>query len=134
VAKYINLNNFNFAVGDTIAVHHKVREGSKERVQIFEGIVIAIKGRQPENKSFTVRKIAAAEIGVERIWPISCPSIEKIKVKKKGKTRRAKLYYLRYRKGKGALKIEEKLKPKQEKDASAKARPAGRSAGQKNSA
>ena len=84
-----------FHVGDTIAIHHQFKEDKKTRTQIFEGVVIAIKGRG-ENKSFTVRKIASGGIGVERIWPLLSPWIEKIVVKKKkGNIRRAKLYYLR---------------------------------------
>ncbi len=83
-----------FHVGDTIRVHQKFKEEDKTRTQIFEGVVIAIRGRG-ENKSFTVRKIAAGGIGVERIWPLISPWIAKIVVKKKGKVRRAKLYYLR---------------------------------------
>ena len=84
-----------FHVGDTIAVHQRIKEDKKTRIQIFEGIVIAIRGRE-ENKSFTVRKIAKSGIGVERIWPLLSPWIEKIVVmKKKGRIRRAKLYFLR---------------------------------------
>ena len=83
-----------FHVGDTVAVHQKIKEGDKTRIQIFEGTVIAIKGRE-ENKGFTVRKIASGGIGVERIWPLISPWITKIVVKKKGRVRRAKLYYLR---------------------------------------
>lgn len=83
-----------FRVGDLVAVHHAFREGEKKRRQIFEGTVIAISGRQ-ENKSFTVQKSAAADVMVERIWPLASPWLKKIVVKKKGKVRRAKLYYLR---------------------------------------
>ena len=83
-----------FSVGDTIAVHHSFKEGKKKRTQAFEGIVISIRGRQ-ENKSFTVRKQTAAGVSVERIWPLASPWLKKIEVKKKGKVRRAKLYYLR---------------------------------------
>jgi len=84
----------NFSVGDKIKVFQKIQEGDKIRIQPFEGIVIAIKGKG-ENKMFTVRKIAADRIGVERIWPLNSPWIEKIDIIKKGKVRRAKLYYLR---------------------------------------
>ena len=98
----------NFNVGDTIKVHQKVKEGDKERIQIFEGIVIAIKNRG-EGKSFTVRKIAAYGIGVERIWPFNSPHIAKIEVKKKGDVRRAKLYYLRKRLGKARMDLKEKV-------------------------
>lgn len=75
-------------------VFQKILEGDKERIQIFEGIVIAIKGSS-DNLMFTVRKIAAGGIGVERIFPAQSPWITKIEVKKKGNVRRAKLYYLR---------------------------------------
>lgn len=83
-----------FFIGDKIQVSQKIQEGDKTRIQIFEGIVIAIKG-EGENKMFTVRKIAAGGIGVERIWPLNTPWIEKIKVIRKGKVKRAKLYFLR---------------------------------------
>lgn len=89
----------NFNVGDTIRVHQKIYEGDKERLQIFEGMVISVKGRG-ENKMFTVRKIGIANIGVERIWPLNSPHIAKITLKAKGDVRRAKLYYLRNLKGK----------------------------------
>lgn len=83
-----------FSVGDRIVVFQKIQEGNKTRTQPFEGTVIAIKGGG-EDQTFTVRKIAAGGIGVERIWPISSPWIEKIVIRKKGQIRRAKLYFLR---------------------------------------
>lgn len=85
-----------FQVGDTIAVHHKIKEGEKTRVQIFEGIVLAMKNAG-NGRSFTVRKISANNIGVERVWPLNSPWIEKIVIKRhpKKKIKRAKLYYLR---------------------------------------
>ncbi len=86
--------------GDTVRVYFKVREGGKERVQPFEGIVIAIKG-DGAKKTFTVRKVSFG-IGVERIFPYHSPLIEKIEIKQRGKVRRAKLYYLRNRVGKAA--------------------------------
>lgn len=88
------IGEISFAVGDKIKVLQKIQEGDKIRTQPFEGIVIAIKG-EGENKMFTVRKIAAGGIGVERIWPLNSPWIDEVKVIKKGKVRRAKLYYLR---------------------------------------
>jgi len=91
-----------FAVGDTISVDYKITEdGKKDRSQIFAGIVISIRG-EGENKTFTVRKIGADNIGVERIFPINSPWIKQIKLikKPKRKPRRAKLYYLRKRIGK----------------------------------
>jgi len=85
-----------FAVGDKIKVSQRIKEGDKERTQVFEGIVLAIKGREG-NKMFTVRKIGAAAIGVERIFPLDSPTIEKIAVVKKGLAgaKHAKLYYIR---------------------------------------
>lgn len=97
-----------FTVGDTVKVQQMIREGDKERVQVFEGIVIKIKGAG-ENKSFTVRKIATGGIGVERIWPLISPWLKKITVVREGKVRRAKLYYLRQRTGKKAIKVKERL-------------------------
>ena len=91
----------NFSSGDTISVGVKVIEGSRSRVQIFEGVVIAISSGSNISKTFTVRKISNG-VGVERIFPINSPNIDSIKVLKKGKVRRAKLYYLRDLKGKAA--------------------------------
>ena len=87
-----------FFPGDTIKVHSKFREGDKERVQQFQGTVIQLKGRD-ESRTFTVRRVTRG-IGVERIYPLHSPTIIKIEVKKSGKVRRAKLYYLRGKKGK----------------------------------
>ncbi len=81
-------------VGDIVRVHLKVVEGDKERIQVFEGMVISLRGRE-ENKSFTVRKIASGGIGVERIIPANSPWISKLEVKKPGEVRRAKLYFIR---------------------------------------
>lgn len=83
-----------FNVGDKVKIFQKIQEGDKVRTQPFEGIVLSIHG-EGENKMFTVRKIAAGNIGVERVWPLNSPWIENIKVMKKGKVRRAKLNYLR---------------------------------------
>jgi len=101
------INKTTFNVGDTIVVHQKIQEGEKIRTQPFEGVVISIKGRE-ENKSFMVRKIAKGNIGVERIWPLSSPWIERVEVKKRGKVRRAKLYYLREKTGREATRIKTK--------------------------
>jgi large subunit ribosomal protein L19 len=90
----------DFGPGDTIAVHHKVVEGDKERIQVFEGVVLHRRG-SGINATFTVRKISDG-IGVERIFPLHSPNIEKIDHLRKGKVRRARLYYLRELKGKAA--------------------------------
>jgi large subunit ribosomal protein L19 len=89
-----------FAPGDTVKVHVKVREGEKERIQVFQGLVIARKGGGVR-ETFTVRKISQG-IGVERTFPVHSPVLEKIEVERHGIVRRAKLYYLRERKGKAA--------------------------------
>ena len=85
-------------VGDTLDVHYKIIEGDKERVQIFQGVLIAQKGRGI-NKMITVRRIVANE-GVERIFPLNSPRVEKVEVLRRAEVRRAKLYYLRDRQGK----------------------------------
>lgn len=101
---FIKVKDTDFKVGDTIAIHQKIKEGEKSRIQIFEGFVIAIKNSK-NGRMFTVRKISDNQIGVERIWNINSPSIEKIEVKKTPKVRRAKLYFIRNRKGKEAKEI-----------------------------
>ena len=95
-----------FTVGDTVRVHLKVKEGNRERIQIFEGTVIAKKHGGIE-ETFTVRRISYG-IGVEKVFPLHAPSIEKVEVVRHGKVRRAKLYYLRDRVGKAA-KVKEAL-------------------------
>ena len=95
-----------FSPGDTIVVNVKVKEGNRERTQAFEGVVIAKRNRGI-NSSFTVRKVSHGE-GVERVFQSHSPSIDSIKVKRRGDVRRAKLYYLRDRQGKAA-RIKEKL-------------------------
>ncbi|GAB6935798.1 MAG: 50S ribosomal protein L19 [Calditerricola sp.] len=89
-----------FRPGDTVRVHVKVVEGQRERIQVFEGVVIARRG-SGLNETFTVRKVSYG-VGVERIFPVHSPKIEKIEVVRRGKVRRAKLYYLRERVGKAA--------------------------------
>lgn len=96
----------NFAPGDTVVVQVKVREGDRERLQAFEGVVIAKRNRGL-NSAFTVRKISSG-VGVERAFQTHSPLIDKIEVKRRGDVRRAKLYYLRERSGKSA-RIREKL-------------------------
>jgi len=90
----------DFSPGDSVRVHVKVREGEKERIQIFAGVVIARRGGGAR-ETFAVRKISSG-IGVERVFPLHSPVIDKIEVDRKGAVRRAKLYYLRERKGKAA--------------------------------
>ena len=90
-----------FQSGDVVKVYQKIKEGEKERVQVFEGIVIARKHGKGASASFTVRKIAAG-VGVEKTYPLHSPMIEKIEVVKKSKARRSKLYYVRTAKGKRA--------------------------------
>ncbi len=95
-----------FKVGDGVRVHTKVREGDKERIQIFAGIVICRKGRGIA-ETFTVRRISYGE-GVERVFPVNSPNIEKIEVDRESVTMRARMYYLRGRIGKQANKVKEK--------------------------
>ena len=89
-----------FNIGDTVRVHVRIREGEKERTQAFEGTVLARQGSGP-NETFTVRRVASG-IGVERMFPLSSPNVQKIVVTRHGKARRAKLFYLRKRTGKAA--------------------------------
>lgn len=95
-----------FRTGDTVNVHYRVREGDKERIQKFEGLVISRRG-SGANQTFMVRKVSAGNIGVERIFPLHSPFIAKIELKKQGDIKRSKLYYLRDRRGKAA-RIKEK--------------------------
>jgi large subunit ribosomal protein L19 len=97
-----------FGPGDTVRVHQRVVEGDKQRIQVFEGVVIGRRGSR-NSASFTVRKISYG-VGVERIFPLHSPNIEKIEVVKTGKVRRAKLYYLRERRGKAARIKEKRFK------------------------
>lgn len=95
-----------FRSGDTIAVHARITEGSKSRIQIFKGVVIALKEKGKISGHFRVRKVTNG-IGVERVFPYHCPNVEKIEVVQRGKTGRSKLYYLRDRSGKSArIKID----------------------------
>ncbi len=89
-----------FSAGDTITVYYRIKEGNKERVQAFRGVVIQVRGKGI-GKTFTVRKISNG-IGVERIFPLNSPFIEKIEINKRGKVRRARIYYLRNLSGKKA--------------------------------
>ena len=105
-----------FAPGDTVRVHFKITEGTRERIQVYEGVVIARSSRGL-NSAFTVRKISYGE-GVERVFPLYSPRIERIEVVRRGAVRRAKLYYLRSRRGKRA-RIAEKVERRPEKASSA---------------
>ena len=96
----------DFGVGDTVKVHTKVTEGDKERIQIFSGVVIGRRGHGL-NSTFTVRRISYGE-GVERVFPVHSPRIDKVEVERKGSVRRAKLTYLRQRIGKGATLVKER--------------------------
>lgn len=104
--KYKKAEPPGVAVGDTVRVHLKVKEGNRERIQVFEGTVIAKKHGGIE-ETFTVRRVSYG-VGVEKVFPVHAPSIEKIELVRHGKVRRAKLYYLRNRVGKAA-KVKEAL-------------------------
>lgn len=94
-------------VGDTVRVHGKIKEGNRERIQIFEGTVIKVQGGS-NRATFTVRKISNG-VGVEKTWPVHSPNVEKVEVVRRGKVRRAKLFYLRDRVGKSA-KVKEVIR------------------------
>jgi len=100
-------DNLVISTGDTIRIHQEIADGAKSRVQIFEGLIIGMKNRGT-GRTMTVRKIGTNGIGIEKIFPVSLPSIKKIEVKRKGEVRRAKLYFLRDRIGKAATKVKEK--------------------------
>lgn len=112
IAKHLGLKDtkFNFNPGDTVKVYNKVVEGDSERIQIFDGVVIARRGHGIA-ETFTVRKISYG-VGVERVFPLHSPRIDKIEVVKSGKVRRAKLYYIRELQGKAA-RLQEVDKDKQ---------------------
>ena len=111
-AKYTRGDIPKFNIGDTVNIHFKIKEENKIRVQVFSGIVIG-RNRSGVRETFTVRRISYGE-GVERTFPLHSPLIEKIEVSKKGKVKRAKLYYLRGKKGKKATKVREKVGQKEE--------------------
>ena len=102
----------NFKAGDTINVHVKISEGNKERIQQFQGVVLYRRGKGTNGESFSVRKVSNG-VGVERIFPVLSPSIDKIEFIKAGKVRRAKLFYMKGRQGKSA-RIKEKITATQE--------------------
>ncbi|MDG2372347.1 MAG: 50S ribosomal protein L19 [Flavobacteriaceae bacterium] len=106
--EFLKKNDFpKFSSGDTITVFYQIREGEKVRTQFFKGVVIQIKGKG-ESKTFTIRKMSGT-IGVERIFPLNLPTIEKIEVSKQGKVRRSRIYYFKKMRGKKA-RIKEVLK------------------------
>jgi len=107
MAQNFTYHDQQISVGDTVRVHQEISEGKKTRVQVFEGLVIAIKNREV-NKSFTVRKVSVGGVGVEKIFPVLMPSIKKIEVKRHGEVKRSKLYYLRDKVGKAASRVKEK--------------------------
>jgi len=107
-----------FNIGDSVRVHTKVVEGDKERIQVFAGVVIGRRGRGL-NETFTVRRISYGE-GVERIFPIHSPRVDKVEVERQGNVRRAKLTYLRKRVGKGATMVKEKEAAAKPAEAAAK--------------
>lgn len=98
--EYLKTNLPSFNSGDTVTVHYKIKEGNKERIQQFQGVVLQIRNAGM-SKTFTVRKISNG-VGVERIFPINSPFIDKVEVNKYGKVRRARIFYLREAKGKQA--------------------------------
>ena len=116
-ANQVKHNVAPFKVGDGVRVHTKVREGDKERVQVFAGVVIAHKG-SGIHETFTVRRISYGE-GVERVFPVNSPNVEKIEVEKNSENGRARLYYLRDRTGKAAMAVKEQRYEKPAKAAKA---------------
>jgi len=108
--KPIEINEIpEFRAGDTVRVHYRVIEGDKSRIQPFEGLVISIRGSDM-SKTFTVRRIGADSIGIERIFQLKSPNIQKLEVVKKGFVRRAKLFYMRDKVGKAAKRVKEEKK------------------------
>ncbi len=112
-----------FEIGDTVRVHVKVTEGDKERIQVFEGVVIGRKGSQ-NTETFKVRKISYG-VGVERVFPIHSPTVTRVDVVRQGKVRRAKLYYLRAKKGKDAKVMEREFSQERPQATAAEAGTAG---------
>jgi len=106
MSQFVTFKDQPVSSGDTIRISQEIVEGDKKRVQIFEGIIIAIKNRGT-GKSITVRKIGTNGIGIEKIFPIALPSIKTVELKRQGQVRRGKLYYLRDRVGKAATRIKE---------------------------
>ena len=109
----------HFEVGNTVKVHNRIKEGGKERIQVFEGVVIARKGGKGANATFMVRKIASG-VGVERIYPLHSPNIAKIEVSKDDKVRQAKIYYIRERRDNTPRTRRKLIVTKKMKEAAAK--------------
>ena len=116
-SEQIKESNENFKIGDTIKVHYKIIEGKTERIQIYEGLALAL-NNSGITRTVTVRKMSHG-VGVERIFPINSPKIDKIEVSRTGKVRRAKLYYIRERVGKAA-KVKELIRKKTDRKTTAK--------------
>jgi len=95
MANLLTFKDKQFNIGDTISVHYKLKEGDKERVQIFKGILIKVRGSSPETKMFTVRKISKSGIGVERIFPLLSPNVADVVLIKKSSYKKAKAYFIR---------------------------------------
>lgn len=107
----LRADKLEFSIGDTVKVHVKIREGERERIQLFEGTVIARRG-SGVSETFTVRRLSYG-VGVERVFPVNSPNVAKVEIVRYGKVRRSKLYYLRDRVGKAA-KVKEKIRSKNE--------------------
>ncbi len=120
-AHQINKGLPSFKVGDAVRVHTKVREGDKERIQIFSGVVIARKG-YGIHESFTVRRISYGE-GVERVFPVNSPNIEKVEIESESEPVRARMYFLRNRTGKAAMAVKKKRYDAEAAAATAQAAP-----------
>lgn len=116
-ADQIKENNENFNIGDTIKVYFKIIEGKTERIQVYEGIALSL-NNSSVNRTVTVRKMSHG-VGVERIFPLNSPKIDKIEVSRHGKVRRAKLYYIRERVGKSA-KVKELIRKKTDRKVASK--------------
>jgi len=95
MANLLTFKDKQFNIGDTISVHYELKEGDKERIQIFKGILIKVRGNSPETKMFTVRKISKSGIGVERIFPLLSPNVADVVLIKKSSYKKAKAYFIR---------------------------------------
>lgn len=107
MANHFTFNDQVINVGDTVRLHQQIKEGEKSRIQIFEGIIIAVQN-ELASRTFTIRRMGTNGVGVEKIVPVNVPGLMKIEVKSRGDVRRAKLFYLRQRVGKAASRVKEK--------------------------